>query len=209
MERDGPGTTDAWLGVFRERERPTQEYSHEIRVHSVPSDFSDGARPKWDEALAGRRGRREEGQGPAAASLRRRRCCVGGRRTGVWERMGGRRMGARELEDGGTQRGEHVASRARAAASRASSWASASTPPRWPPSADASWASAAASWARGELGGRRHGASSGEGGTGRARWGSQAPAEETRWAVGIEEIRRGKRKEEKIKKNCQVGPTYQ
>ena len=103
---------------------------------------------------------------------------------GMRERMGGRRTGARELEDGGTQRGEHVASRAtawaraaaraRAAASRASSWASASTPPRRPPSVDASWASAAASraasWARGELGGRRHGASSGEGGAGRARW---------------------------------------
>ena len=60
MERDGPGTTDVWLGVSRERGRPTREYSHEIRVHSVPSDFSDGGRPKWDEALAGRRGRREE-----------------------------------------------------------------------------------------------------------------------------------------------------
>ena len=37
-------------------------------------------------------------------------------------------------------------------------------------------------------------------GAGRARWGSQAPAEETRWAVGIEEIRRGKRKKKKLKK---------
>ena len=58
-----------------------------------------------------------------------------------------------------------------------------------------------------------------DGGAGQARWGSQALAEETRCAVpmcktrvqavGIEEIRRGKRKEEKIKKNCQLGPTYQ
>ena len=81
MERDGPGTTDVWLGVSRERGRPTREYSHEIRVHSVPSDFSDGGRPKWDEALAGRCGRREEevrrggarsghGQPQAPSSLR-------------------------------------------------------------------------------------------------------------------------------------------
>ena len=52
----------------------------------------------------------------------------------------------------------------------------------------------------GELGGRRRGVSSLDGGAGRARWGSQAPAEETRWAVGIEEIRRGKRKKKKLKK---------
>ena len=60
MDRDGPRTTDVRLGVSQERGRPTREYLHEIRVHSVPSDFSDGGRPKWDEALAGRRGGREE-----------------------------------------------------------------------------------------------------------------------------------------------------
>ena len=79
MERDGPGTTDVWLGVSRERGRPTREYSHEIRVHSVPSDFSDGAVPSgMRRSLAGVEEEEtrcaEEGRGPGAAKLRR---CAG------------------------------------------------------------------------------------------------------------------------------------
>ena len=207
MERDGPGTTDVWLGVSRERGRPTREYSHEIRVHSVPSDFSDGGRPKWDEALAGQRGRREEGQGPATASLRRRRCCAGELRPRGRAGEDGRKKDGRA----GARRWRNPAGRARClAAHRAGEsrrlagllWASASTPPRRPPSAGASWA-------RGELGGRRHGRARGKEARGElAGWRRGASSLGKPGAGGGDEVggwdrrdKERKEKKEKIKKS--------
>jgi hypothetical protein len=121
----------------------------------VPRNRGDGFSPKWGERATGD----EEGE--------MRRACSRTARGRGWEEEGrARKRGCEEegrrteeLEDGGTQRCNH-------AASRASSWASASTPPR------------------------RHGASSGEGGTGRAR-GKEAWGELAGWRRGGgDEVRR-------------------